>query len=122
MSAWMEVHSLRVPCSELGIDGDAWDFCQAHENETEFDWGEYPDWNFPHFAAAPTEGDFLDLVLSEEVTDRYGSWGSTREPDAEEREKYLPVFTQYFPQLDTSRIRHVHYVYYDGTEAPDYYE
>lgn len=121
MSAWTEVFALRVPCEAIGIEGDAWDFCDAHEEEPAFDRGEVPGSRFPYFAPSPTLGAYLDLVLRERVTGKRNSFGRCRAMTPQEEKQYLPLFRQYFPSLEAERIHHVHYCFYDGCEAPDYY-
>ena len=122
MSAWMEVTCLRVPLEALGFAGDLWEFCDEHEEEPAFDRGEAPDWKYPFLEPAPTLREFLDLVLSENVTEKRGGFGRTRALTEREKKKYIPVFLKYFPDMDTGKLRYVHYAWYDGCEAPDYYE
>ena len=124
MSAWTEMKVLRVPCSALGIEEDIWSFCEAREKKRvkAFTRGRGPTPDFPYFAPAPTEGAFLDYVLYESVTEQRGGFGRCRLPDAAEREQYLPAFVRYFPALDPERVHYVHFVFYDGSEAPDYYD
>lgn len=122
MSAWMEVKALRAPADSLGFAGDLWELCEANETLPEFDPGEDPERPLPHFQPAPTLGEFLDYVLYESVTEKRGGFGKTRALKETEKKKYLPLFIKFFPDIDTEKIRYVHYVFYDGCEAPDYYD
>lgn len=122
MSAWIEITALRVPCESVGISGDAWDFCGMHEGLPEFDRGEYPYQHFPRFEPSPTVGNYLDYELSETVAAEGPGFGHCRELSSGEKADYLPVFYKYFPNLDGSKVHYVKYCFYDGCEAPDYYE
>lgn len=105
---------LRVPCERVGV-GDPWAFSEAHEEF--FPAGE----PYPHFAVAPTERGFIDYVLSERICSGE-SYGKTRGLSPAERQKYEPAFRRLFPGIDMDDVRFAEFCWYDGTEAPDYYE
>ena len=114
MSARIKACVLRVPVEKVGVE-DAWAFSEAHE---EF----FPAWDpYPHFAVAPTVRGFIDYVLSERVS-REMSYGRTRGLTRAERRKYEPAFRALFPQINMDDVRFVEFCWYDGCEAPDYYE
>ena len=114
MSARIQMSVLRVPCEKLGIE-DPWTFSEAHK-------AFFPDWGrYPHFAVAPTVRPFIDYILREHITDE-PSFGKTRSLTAAERRKYEPAFQSLFPDIDMRNVRFVVFCWYDGCEAPDYYE
>lgn len=114
MSARIKMSVLRVPCERVGVD-DPWAFAEAHG-------AFFPDLGaYPHFAVAPTVRPFIDYVLREHVTDG-PSYGKTRGLTAAEQCKYEPAFRALFPAVDMRDVRFVEFCWYDGCEAPDYYE
>lgn len=122
MSARVEVKALRVPCDIVGIT-DAWQFCEDHSNEEEFDMGTYPDFKFPYFhPGLVAERTYLDYVLSERPVGDRMYFTRSRSLTPSEKKTYLPVFKRYFPDLDPNAVRYVHYLYYDGADAPDAYD
>lgn len=122
MSARIEVRALRVPCDIIGIE-DAWEFCEAHHNDKEFDYGTYPDFHYPHFRSGlAAEREYLDYVLSEKVVTAPDYFTEHRDLTDAEQKKYLPVFRRLFPDLEAAAVRYVHFCYYDGADAPDVYD
>ncbi len=114
MSARIKKCVLRVPCEKVGV-GDPWAFSEAHG-------ALFPAWGpYPHFAVAPTVRGFIDYVLSERLS-REESCGKTRGLTPAERRKYAPAFRRLFPSIDMRDVRFVEFCWYDGCEAPDYYE
>ena len=105
---------LRVPCERVGVE-DPWAFGEAHE--TFFPVGP----PYPHFSVAPTVRGFIDYVLSERLS-LDESYGKTRGLTKAERKKYEPAFRELFPEIDMADVRFVEFCWYDGCEAPDYYE
>ena len=114
MSARLYKKVLRLPCECVGVE-DPWAFSDAH--------GELFGWTdpLPHFEVAPTVRGFFDYVLFEQVS-RRDSFGRTRRLTRFERRKYAPVFQRLFPGVDMHDVRFVRFCWYDGCEAPDYYE
>lgn len=114
MSARIKMCVLRVPCEKVEVE-DPWAFSEEHEDF-------FPAWDpYPHFAVAPTEHRFIDYVLSERLA-QGESYGKTRGLTPAERKKYKPVFRNLFPDINMSDVRFVEFCWYDGCEAPDYYE
>ena len=64
---------------------------------------------------------FIDYVLREHITDEL-SYGKTRGLTPAEKRKYARPFRKLFPNIDLRDVRFVEYCWYDGCEAPDYYE
>lgn len=114
MSARTKMCVLRVPCEKVGVK-DPWAFSEAHEEL-------FPPWGpYPHFAVAPTVRPFIDYVLREHITDEL-SYGKTRGLTPAEKRKYAPALCRLFPDIDLRDVRFVEFCWYDGCEAPDYYE
>ena len=114
MSARIKKCVLRVPCERVGVE-DPWAFSEEHEKF-------FPAWGpYPHFSVAPTVRPFIDFVLSERLSQEE-SYGKTRGLTPAERKKYEPSFRTLFPGIDMRDVRFVEFCWYDGCEAPDYYE
>lgn len=65
---------------------------------------------------------FIDFVLDREWGCE-GEWGKVRELYPTEKEKYLPVFQKVLPGIDSlDNVRLVEFCWYNGCEAPDYYD
>lgn len=65
---------------------------------------------------------FIDFVLDREWGCE-GEWGKVRELYPTEKEKYLPIFQKVLPGLDNiDNVRLVESCWYNGCEAPDYYD
>jgi hypothetical protein len=65
---------------------------------------------------------FIDFVLKYEH-DCEGEYGKVRELYPSEKAKYLPVFQKLLPDLATmDDVRLVEFCWYNGCEAPDYYD
>lgn len=115
MSARIRKSVLRIPCERVGIK-DPWAFAEEHEDL--FRW----DGPCPRFQVAPTKRGFFDLVLRERVAPDCESYGRTRGLTGAEHRKYSPYFVALFPDCPMERVRLVDFCWYDGAEAPDYYE
>ena len=118
MSDYRHEKVLRVPYQKygLGVDTESWDFCMDFENEHQELFG-----GVNNFQFAPTDLAFLDYLLFRKY-DCSGEFGKTRSLYPSEKEKYLPIFQQLIPEIDMDDVRLVEYCWYDGTEAPDYYD
>ncbi len=114
MSARIKMRVLRVPCEKVGVK-DPWAFGEAHSEDFP---AEGP---YPYFAVAPTVRGFIDYVLSEQISQKK-SFGRTRKLTFIERKKYASAFQKLFPQIDMHDVRLVVFCWYNGCEAPDYYE
>ena len=73
------------------------------------------------FQIAPTVSNFIDYVLDKEW-DANGEWGKTRALYTQEQDKYRPIWQQILPDIDMSKVRLVEFCWYNGCEAPDYYD
>ena len=73
------------------------------------------------FQIAPTEENYIDYVLEYEW-DADGEYGKTRALYESEKTKYEPIFRQLDPDIDMNWVRLVEFCWYNGTEAPDYYD
>lgn len=77
--------------------------------------------NINKFQIAPTEEAFIDYVLDHEY-DCDGDYGKVRELYDSEKEKFRPIFQQLDPDLNMDYVRLVEFCWYNGCEAPSYYE
>lgn len=73
------------------------------------------------FQLSPTESSYVDYVLEYEW-DADGEYGKTRSLTEREKAKYLPVFQQICPNVNMDDVRLVEFCWYNGCEAPDYYD
>ena len=72
------------------------------------------------FEISPTYEFFIDYVLEYDY-EGSGDYGKIRSLYESEKEKYLPVFKQLDPEIDMNNVRLVEFCWYNGTEAPSYY-
>jgi hypothetical protein len=73
------------------------------------------------FQLAPTCESFIDYVLEYEW-DCDGEYGKIRELYDSEKEKFRPIFQQLDPDINMDFVRLVEFCWYNGCEAPDYYD
>ena len=73
------------------------------------------------FQLAPTEEPFIDYVLDYEW-DCDGEYGKVRDLYESEKEKFRPIFQQLDPDINMDYVRLVEFCWYNGCEAPDYYD
>ena len=73
------------------------------------------------FQTAPTESLFIDFVLDYEC-DADGEYGKTRSLTENEKRKYISMFQKIDPEVNMDFVRLVEFCYYNGCEAPDYYD
>lgn len=73
------------------------------------------------FQIAPTEENYIDYVLEYEL-DADGEYGKTRALYDNEKKKYEPIFQKIDPNINMDYVRLVEFCWYNGTEAPDYYD
>ena len=73
------------------------------------------------FQMSPTEERFIDYVLDYEY-DCDGDYGKVRELYDSEKEKFRPVFQKIDPDINMDYVRLVEFCWYNGCEAPSYYE
>lgn len=73
------------------------------------------------FQMSPTREPFIDYVLESEW-DCDGEYGKVRELYDSEKEKFRPIFQQLDSEVNMNDVRLVEYCWYNGSEAPDYYD
>ena len=81
-----------------------------------FGWGDIGKFQF-----APTETLYIDYVLDYEY-DCDGEYGKVRELYPSEREKYRNKFLEVFKVIMMTDVKLVEFCWYNGTDAPDYYD
>ena len=122
MSTYVREKVLRVPMEHVDIHYIA----QKYED----DFALYLEKEFPNifnyatvgmFQIAPTEKPFFDYVLDYEYN-ADGEYGKTRALTDNEKRKYLPVFQKIDPSINMDWVRLVDFCWYNGTEAPSYYD
>lgn len=120
MSEYVRYKVLRLPLINAGPPYAKYENAYAVADGADsghFQWG-----TVGKFMPAPTEGSkYIDYVLEKEY-EGGSEWGRTRELSAEElnfaRSKFLCVT----PNANWLRIKLVEYCYYNGCDAPDYYD
>lgn len=129
MSTYVREKVLRVPMERIDLHYIKSILTQKYDDyEDDFTWyleSEFPDL-FDYgavgkFQVAPTEEPFFDYVLEYEW-DADGEYGKTRALTGNEKRKYLPVFQKIDPSINMDYVRLVEFCWYNGTEAPDYYD
>lgn len=73
------------------------------------------------FQMSPTVEPFIDYVIDYEW-DADGKYGKTRALYDSEKTKYTPVFQKIDPNINMDYVRLVEFCWYNGSEAPDYYD
>ena len=129
MSTYVREKVLRVPIERVDLHYIKSILAQKYDDyEDDFAW--YLEEEFPDvfdyatvgkFQTAPTEEPFFDYVLEYEY-DADGEYGKTRALTSNEKRKYLPVFQKIDPNINMDYVRLVEFCWYNGTEAPDYYD
>ena len=122
MSAYVREKVLRIPAECINLDyirnkvntDDLWDLEDLYELVDSY----LSD--LDKFEISPTEEFFIDYVLEYDY-EGSGDYGKTRSLYKSEKEKYLPLFKQLDPEIDMNNVRLVEFCWYNGTEAPDYY-
>lgn len=126
MSCYVREKVLRIPFDKLHKDWFANTF-----DLTDPDWKDqlmnhnlfsfwYKDGDY--FQISPTETFFIDYVIERDGDAYDGDWGKFRNLTAREQEKYHLTFQQIDPHIDMNDVHLVEYCWYNGTEAPDYYD
>ena len=121
MSTYVREKVLRVPLEKLNLSF-------TEEEMDDLGWSiekRFPDlFDYAEegkFQLAPTESNFIDFVLEYEY-DAAGEYGKTRALTDKEKEKYHPVFQKVDPSVNMDDVRVVEFCWYNGCEAPDYYD
>lgn len=121
MSTYVREKVLRIPLEKLNLQ-----FTEEEKDDLSWSLEErFPD-IFDYategkFQLAPTSCDFVDFVLEKEW-DADGEYGKTRSLSECEKAKYLPKFQQIDPDVNMDDVRLVEFCWYNGCEAPDYYD
>ena len=129
MSTYVREKVLRVPFERVDLHYLKSILAQKYDDyEDDFTW--YLEREFPNifdyctigmFQVAPTEEPFFDYVL-DYVYDADGEYGKTRALTDNEKRKYLPIFQKIDPSINMNYVRLVDFCWYNGTEAPSYYD
>lgn len=121
MSTYVREKVLRIPLEKLNLKF-------TEEEEDDLSWAiekRFPDifdyGTDGRFQLAPTETNFVDFVLEKEW-DADGEYGKTRSLTDREKAKYLPKFQQIDADVNMDDVRLVEFCWYNGCEAPDYYD
>lgn len=131
MSTYVKEKVLRVPVECIDIAHIKNILTEKFPNEDhEDDFSYYLEQAMPElfdygtvgkFQTSPTERPFFDYVLYYEY-DADGEYGKTRALTENEKKKYLPVFKKIDPEINMDFVRLVEFCWYNGCEAPDYYD
>jgi hypothetical protein len=121
MSTYVREKVLRIPMDKLNIsftEEEMDDLGWAIEKKFHefFDYG-----TVGKFQLAPTCSNFVDLLLEKEC-DADGEYGKIRTLSDREKSKYLPEFQKIDPNVNMDFVRLVEFCWYNGCEAPDYYD
>ena len=121
MSTYVREKVLRIPLEKLNL---------AFTEDEMDDLGWAIEKRFPEifsygdegkFQCSPTEDSFIDFVLESEY-DADGEYGKTRSLTENEKRKYLPMFRKIDPTVNMDFVRLVEFCWYNGCEAPSYYD
>lgn len=131
MSTYVKEKVLRIPIDKLNFDLIKNKVkAKFPDDDIEDDLESYLEEAFPDlfnygkvskFQFAPTRGNYLDYLLYKEW-DAEGNYGKTRALSENEKIKYLPVFQKIDPTINMDLVRVVEFCWYNGCEAPDYYD
>ena len=131
MSTYVREKVLRIPVSKLNFDTITNHLLENHSVEDVEDdlfWcleQDYPDLfdyaEIGKFQMSPTESPFIDYVLDYE-SDAEGSFGKIRFLYDSEKKKYLEKFKMLDPNVNMDDVHLVEFCWYNGCEAPDYYD
>ena len=131
MSTYVREKVLRIPVHKMNFahivrkleekypDHDVMDDLGCYLENVLTDLFGYGDRN--KFQLAPTREQFIDYVLDYEY-DCDGDYGKVRELYDSEKEKFRPIFQQLDPDLNMDYVHLVEFCWYNGCEAPDYYD
>lgn len=131
MSTYVREKVLRIPMDKVDFSFIR-SFMEAKfpNKELDDDFDFYLESAFPElfeyaeigkFQMSPTCTPYLDYVLEYEW-DAGGEYGKTRALSEREKAKYLPVFQKVDPNINMDWVRLVEFCWYNGSEAPSYYD
>ena len=114
MSCWRRTTVLRIPALYLGFEYlREWNqFLREHDEQLDWD----PGW----FGPALCENSLEEILPLPPDENSYHENDIARQLTREEKEKYLPLFREFFPRITLADMDHVHYCryeWYDGAEA-----
>ena len=131
MSTYVREKVLRIPKEKINFENIINAIQEKHPDEdVRDDLGCFLEFDLPQlfgygdvnkFQTSPTEGAFIDYVLDHEW-DCDGEYGKIRELYDSEKNKFRPIFEQLDPDINMDYVRLVEFCWYNGCEAPDYYE
>ena len=125
MSEYVKRKVIRLPfpkslIEKLGVD-DCWECEEYLKDKLGNLWHNYRQYGNYFDIECTDSNDYLDYVVSKSYGEDgdYGfAWYLTEEDVA----KYKPLFDIGGFEYDVKDLRKVCYCYYNGTDAPDYYE
>jgi len=131
MSDYIRNKVLRVPVEKVDLS----EFIDILKGRNRYDKDsfycdlidEFPDlfkWGDEYsFTIAPTKNKwFIDYILESNYGANSDSFGKTRTLYDNEKKKYLSKFQILDENINMDDVRLVEYCYYNGSEAPDYYD
>ena len=131
MSTYVREKVLRIPQDKLNFEEIIKKIqTKFPDKDVRDDFGYYIEETFPEifdyatvnkFQLSPTNKPFIDYVLEYEW-DSDGCYGKIRELYDSEKEKFKPIFQQLDSEINMDYVRLVEFCWYNGCEAPDYYE
>lgn len=131
MSTYVREKVLRIPTDKLDFNLIRSKMQEKFPDEDiDDDFNYYLEGAFPglfdygtegKFQIAPTKTSFIDYLIEKEW-DADGDWGKTRALYDSEKEKFRSLFQQIDPNINMDYVRLVEYCWYNGCEAPDYYD
>lgn len=131
MSTYVREKVLRIPRDKINFEYIIEEIQKKHPDEdVRDDLGCFLEFDLPElfdcgtekkFQLSPTVEPFIDYVLDYEW-DCDGSYGKVRELYDSEKEKFKPIFQQLDPNINMDYVRLVEFCWYNGGEAPSYYD
>lgn len=131
MSTYVREKVLRIPQDKINLENIINELERKYSNENVRDDLSFfleaamPDMfgygDKDKFQMSPTCEPFVDYVLEYEY-DCDGDYGKVRELYESEKEKFRPVFQKIDPDINMDYVRVVEFCWYNGCEAPNYYD
>ena len=129
MSDYVRIKALRIPLDKINMELI---YAKLRQEDKDFmdDLSFYLEKFFPDlfswrgtgkFTNSPTVTPYIDYVLDYEYG-ADGEYGRTRALYDSEKNKYRPVFQKIDPNVDMNFVCLVEFCWYNGSEAPDYYD
>lgn len=131
MSTYVREKVLRIPRNKISFDKLISQLeAKYPDKDVKYDLSYYLEDDFPElfdyatinkFQMSPTVKPFVDYVLDKEW-DCEGSFGKVRDLYDSEKEKFKHIFQQIDPDINMDYVRLVEFCWYNGYEAPSYYD